>query len=488
MHDTFNDDNQLDLPPTTKLLNDDQERCHFVDNNLEKIFYHHTHPINNRTECSINQLNSMNSINCSSSIQLSNSNYQRDNSSTLSQLASLINSNKEGELNSLKLNQAISIPTINYFSSNNNIPTSLLTNSTSLINTTTNTNPTKTTLSNQQQQSTILPNATNNTLNSLNGNNTVYQESIELQSNVKLQPTYETSLSKSNHLNSCSGSCNQLIHGYYQMPKGQQTLFNNNIYTTSTNQNRNRASFAALSSTNGLPSFNRFNLLRNSMRSTNELISNTIPSSIYGQFNGQFTTMSSLRNSLAWSPIYWSNGINNFNNLNNVNNVKNLNNKTNGDLVNSKLNTSIVNCKLTDKNRNENCLPVCSTANNKHITQSRHLSATPLTPLTSQTVQMDENRTAKMNQTISNHEISLDDSCNLNNSFNLKQDQSIDSSDKISLYDNVDDECLQPLLKKTANLLDHQNSIATRSSSGHVRLLDNCRDDVHSLSLNKLCL
>lgn len=508
MCDTL-DDNQIDanITPSTKLLDDtftdDQQKCHFVDNNLDKIYYH-AHPLVNRTNCSMNPLNNSafsNSLNPLSSLNPLNSTLPNNdcqtrepNSPTLCQLTSLINStnSKDATLNNLKLNQANSIPTINYAfnsSSNSNIPTCLP----------------AATLNSPNQRSTTLT-AISPTTKSLN-DKAVYQDFVELQSSsvqLQQQAKHDTFSHSKNEfqfkssLSSCSGSCNQLIHGY-QMPKGQQTLLNNNIYS---NQNRN--SFAAISSTNGgyLNHLNRFNLLRNSMRSTNEF-SNTVPSSIYGQF-----TIASLRNSLAWSPVYWSSGVNN-NNFHTLNNVKNLNN-VNGSIING---NNVLNGTLNNKLNGQffkNGLPVCSSATTSTNHQDSKRLNSPTTRPISQCRQLSssldqtdriEEKKQMTSQANSNHETNLDSNfsnlCNRANDDNLdsKQDQSIEA-DKISLYDNVDDddESLQPLLEKSkkliqTNLLEHHSAQQpVRSSNSRVRIVENCRDDIQHLSLNKLCL
>lgn len=469
MCDTYIDSNQIDLTPSTKLLDDqlneeqikDQQKCHFVNNNLNKIYYH-AHPLSNP-------------INCSSSIQLSNC------------TPSLISpsSSKEGDqkdLNNLKLNQALSIPTINYFSSNTNLANGLY-NSTIL-------NSPNSQQNNQQQNG-------QQETKSNSPTNKIYQDSIELQtSNIQfqqqlMQPNKSQSNQFKSNLNSCSGSCNQLIHGNVQMTNGLP--LNNNFYS---NQNRN--SFAAFSQTNGyLTYLNRFNLLRNSMRSTNELLSNTIPSSIYGQL-----TIASMkqhqRNSVAWSPSYWPptvNGgaLNGQNAFNTINNVKNLNFKNTNGIINSKLNNA---------NYESNSLLVCSTPIKQgetknsiekktvlQCTNCKYLNSSSLNQINRSKDELDK----KENPTNSNHEKKLDSSLNFSklNGFlnnNSRKDQSIEE-DKISLYDNVDNEndCLKPLLEKSEQPISN-----SRSSSEHVRLIENCcRDDVqHSgLSLNnKLCL
>lgn len=421
------------------------------------MYYYHVHrPSVNQTDLSNNSTSSLNPLN--------SMNYQRENSPTPSQLASLINSEnskKEDETKiSLKLNQAVSIPTINYFSS---IPNSV------------------STLTDQPNLTTT---TTTNTLNPLTTINSVYQNSIELKSSAfPLHQIKHDTLNNSkndfkSNLSSCSGSCNQLIHGYYQIPKSQQTLFNNNIYSTA-NHGHNRNSFAAISPINDYH-FNRFNLLRSSMRSTNELLSNTAPcSKVYGGQQNQ-STISSLRNSLAWSPIYWSNGIvNNFNNLSNtLNNVKNLdilNNTSgqiNGSLLNEQLNGTFNKPLLNGKINN---VTTSGTAN----------SLSPVCQKTSNYVHLINSPNQMVGK---NEQTNLDSNFLISpsNNFDEKADQSIE--DKISLYDNVDDEndCLQPLLDKSTT---EQNSMQQLLSGRHVRIIDNCRDDVqHNLSLNKLCL
>ena len=468
--------------------------------------------------------------------------YRSENLSP-TQLTSLINSAAANSLTNdraaeqSKLNQAVSIPVINYFSNGSNMPT-CLTNSTSRIST----NGRTVTCASPSQTSTILPanalngtpnemlNGTNNGTNGgLNGGTTGCQDSIELQLATGVSARHDPQHSKNesqfkSNLGACSGSCNQLIHGYYQQPayysKGQQqTLLNNNsVYSSLYSNNPNRNSFAAITgSTNGyLNHLNRFNLLRNSMRSTNELLhSGPVASPIYGQL-----TVASLRNSLAWSPIYWSSGMNGLVNGSNANGLNGLNNgQCNGLLVNGiqhngngtvsshygtlngTLNGKLSNGSLKRSAFGQQQTKLPSPCNNKGNSSSS-LNHQTNHQTNHQSEPADENKRTMTNyqqptKTDSNHETNLDLDFHFSDSSVLlngsKRDQSAEA-DKLSLYDNVDeDDCLQPLLEKSSLLEKSANLLRcepnSTPASGHVRILDNYRDDIkHSLSLNKLCL